>query len=125
MVDAAMGGPGGLDAAMIDAAVGWLRPLRSSAGRLLMLLLGGSLLRMLLLGGFCLLMLLHLLGFGVLLFLLLTLCVGRSNASEKQEQNSRTDKTNWFHECCLHSDDFMRPSLVTSGGVVVSGGCLR
>jgi hypothetical protein len=97
MVDAAMGGAGGLDAAMIDAAEGLLRSLRRYISRLLMLLLCG----------FLLLMLLHLLRFAVLLFLLLTLCVGRSNGSEKKEQNSRADKTNWFHECCLHYGDFI------------------
>jgi hypothetical protein len=58
-----------------------------------MLLLCGFLLLTLLLCGFRLLMLLPLLRFGLLLFLLLTLCVGRSNGSEKKEQNSRTDKT--------------------------------
>jgi hypothetical protein len=115
MVDAAIGGAGGLDAAMIDAAEALLRSLRRSISRLLMLLLCG----------FRLLMLLPLLRFALLLFLLLTLCVGRSNGSEKKEQNSRADKTNWFHECCLHYGDFTRPSLVTSGAVVVSGGCLR
>jgi hypothetical protein len=121
MVDAAMGGARGLDAAMVDAAEGLLRSLRRSISRLLMLWLGGFRLRMLLLGGFRLLMLLLLLRFGVLLFPLLTLCVGRSNSSEKKEQNSRADKNNWFHGCCLRYDDFMRPLLVTSGAVVVSG----
>jgi hypothetical protein len=55
---------------------------------------------------------------------LLMLCVGRSSGSEKKEQNSRADKTNWFHKCCLRYGDFMRPSLGTSGAVVVSGDCL-
>ncbi len=120
---------------MIGAAEALLRSLRRSISRLLMLLLCGLLLLMLLLCGLLLLMLLlcgllllmllPLLRFAVLLFLLLMLCVGRRNGSEKKEQNSRADKTNWFHECCLHYGDFMRPSLVTSGAVVVSGGCLR
>jgi hypothetical protein len=114
MVNAAIGGARGLDAAMIGAAGALLRPLRRSIGRLLTLLLCGLLL----------LMLLPLLRFAALLFLLLMLCVGRRNGSEKKEQNSRADKTNWFHECCLHYSDFMRPSLVTSGAVVVSGDCL-
>jgi hypothetical protein len=87
-----------------------------------MLLLDGFLLRMLLLGGFRLLMLLLLLRFPLLLFPLLALCVGRSKGSEKKEQNSRTDKTTWFHDCCLHYGDFVRPSVVTPGAVVVSGG---
>ena len=122
MVDAAIGGAGGLDAAMIDAAEGLLRSLRRSISLLLMLLLGGLRLLMLLVCGLLLRMLLPLLRFAVLLFLLLMLCVGGSNRSEQKEQNSRVDKTNWFHECCLHYGDFMRPSL---GAVVVSGGCLR
>jgi hypothetical protein len=123
MVDAPIGGAGGLDTAMIGTAEALLRSLRRSIRRLLMLLLCGFLL--LTLCGLPLLLLLPLLRFGVLLFPLLTLGVGRSKGSEKKEQNSRADKTNWFHECCLHCGDFMRPSLVTSGGVVVSGGCLR
>jgi peptidoglycan/LPS O-acetylase OafA/YrhL len=93
MVDAAIGGARRLDAAMIGAAGALLRSLRRSISRLLMLLLCGFLLLTLLLCGFRLLMLLPLLRFGLLLFLLLTLCVGRSNGSEKKEQNSRTDKT--------------------------------
>jgi hypothetical protein len=100
---------------MIGAAGALLRSLRRSIGRLLMLLLCGS----------RLLMLLPLLRFGVLLFLLLTLCVGRSNGSKKKEQNSRADKTNCFHRCCLRYGDFVRPSFVTPGAVVVSGGCRR
>jgi hypothetical protein len=40
---------------------------------------------------------------------LLTLSVGRSNGSEKKEQNSCDDKTNCFHRCCLHYCDFMAP----------------
>ena len=120
MVDAAIGRAGGLDVAMIGAAEALLRPLRRSISRLLTLLRCGFLLLMLLLCGLPLLFLLFLLRSGVLLFLLLTLCVGRSNGSEKKEQNCRADKTNWFHECCLHYGNFMRSSLVTSGGVVVS-----
>jgi hypothetical protein len=109
---------------MIDAAEALLRSLRRSISRLLTLLLCGFRLLTLLLCGLLLLMLLPLLRFGLLLFLLLTLCVGRNNGSEKKEQNSRADKTNWFHECCLHYGDFIRPSLITSGAVVLSGGCL-
>jgi hypothetical protein len=82
MVDAAIGGAGGLDPAMIDAAEGLLRPLRSSAGWRLMLLLCGSFLLTLLLCGLHLLMLLPLLWFYLLPFLLLTLSVGRSNGSD-------------------------------------------
>jgi hypothetical protein len=63
-------------------------------------------------------MLLPLFRFALLLFVLL-LCVRGSNGSEKKEQNSRADKSNWFHECCLRHADFMRLSLVTSGAVVV------
>jgi len=132
MVDAANGGAGGLDAAMIGAAEALLRSLRRFISRLrtlllcgfrllllcgsrLLLLCGSRLLllcgfRLLLLCGFRLLMLLPLLRFALLLFLWLALCVGRNNASEKKEKNSGTDKTNWFHECCLHYGDFMRPS---------------
>jgi hypothetical protein len=124
MVDAAIGGAGRLDAAMIDAAEALLRSLRRSISRLLMLLLCGFLLRMLLLCGFRLLMLLPLLRFAALLFLLLMLCVGRSNGPEKKEQKSSADKTNWFHGCCLRYD-FMRLLLVTSGVVVVSGRATR
>ena len=124
MVNAAIGGAAGLDAAMIGAAEALLRSLRRSISRLLMLLLRGFLLLMLLLCGLLLLMLLPLLRLAALLSLLLMLCVGRRNGSEKKEQNSRADKTNWFHECCLHYGDFMRPSLVTSGAVVVSDDCL-
>jgi hypothetical protein len=43
-VDAAVGRAAGLDAAMIDAAVALLRPLRSSTSRLLLRLLCGFLL---------------------------------------------------------------------------------
>jgi hypothetical protein len=125
MVDTAIGRAGGLDVAMIGTAEALLRSLRRSISRLLMLLLCGSLLRMLLLWGLLLLTLLLLLGFSVLLLLLLTLCVGWSNGSEKKEQDSRADKTKWFHGCCLRYDDFMRPALVTSGAVVISGGCLQ
>jgi hypothetical protein len=67
---------------MIDAAVGWLWPLRSSGGRLLMLLLCGSPMLMLRLRGLHLLMLLPLLRFNLLPFLLLTLSVGRSKGSD-------------------------------------------
>jgi fatty acid desaturase len=55
----------------------------------------------------------------------LLLCVRGSKGSEKKEQNSGADKCNWFHECCLQYGDLLRPSLVTSGAVIVSGGCLR
>jgi hypothetical protein len=52
------------------------------------------------------------------LFLLLLLWVRGSNGSEKKHQNSRADKSNWFHECCLLYGDFMRPSLVMLGAVL-------
>ena len=57
-----------------------------------------------------------------LLFMLLLLCVSWRNSSEKKKQNSRADndKSNLFHECCLHRGDFMRPSFVTSGAVIAS-----
>jgi len=48
-----------------------------------------------------------------------------SACSEKKEQNSRADKSNWFHECCLHYCAFMRPSLGESDAVVGAGGCFR
>jgi len=107
-VDAAIGRFRGLDAGMIDAAVGLLRPWRRFTSRLLMLLLCGLrlltllrlfgrrcllltllrllgcrlLLLMLLLYGLRLLMLLlPLLRFALLLFLLIPLCVARSNGS--------------------------------------------
>ena len=46
---------------------------------------------------------------GLSLLFLSLLCVRGSNGSEKKEQNSCTDKSNLFHECCLHHGDFMRP----------------
>jgi len=60
-----------------------------------------------------------------LLFMLLLLCIRGSNGSEKKEQNSRVDKSNWFHECRLPYGDFMRPSRGAPGAVIVCGGCLR
>ena len=76
MVDTAIGGAGGLDAAMIRAAVASLRGLRRPVSWRLILSLRRSLL-----------MLLPLFRFPVLFFLLVTLCVLRSDASEKKEQN--------------------------------------
>ena len=64
-------------------------------------------------------------GLRVLLVLLL-LCVRGSNGSEKKEQNSRADKSNWFHECCLHyviSCDLLASGAVISG-VVSGSGCI-
>jgi hypothetical protein len=108
-VDAAIGGAGGLDAAMIDAAVALLRSLRRFTSPLLLLygfllLMLLSLLRSALLllrclfllltllrCGFLLLMLLSLLRFALLPFLLLALCVGRSNGSEEQKQGPCAD----------------------------------
>jgi hypothetical protein len=111
-VDAAIGRAGGLDAAMIDAAVGLLRSLRRFTSPLLLrygwflLLMLLSLLRSALLlmllrrlfllltllrCGFLLLMLLPLLWSALLPFLLLALCVGRSNGSEEQKQGACAD----------------------------------
>lgn len=93
--------------------------------RLLMRLL--CRLRLLMLGvcGLLLGMLLPLCWFAVLLSLLLLLCIGRSNGSEQNEQDSHTNKTAWFHGCYLHCRDFMRLSLVMSGTVVISWRYLR
>jgi hypothetical protein len=92
VVDSAISGAVGLDAAMISAAVGLLRSLCRFISRLLMLLLCGlRLLMLLLLLRFALLLLrlltllLPLLRFALLLLLLLALCVGRSNGSDKKE----------------------------------------
>jgi len=67
-----------------------------------------SLLLLLFLFRFSLLLLLFLFGLSLLLLFrglsLFLLRVRGSNGSEKKEQNSRTDKSNWFHECCLHAD---------------------
>ena len=60
-----------------------------------------------------------------LFFMLLQLCVRGSSGSEKKEQNSRADKSNWFHECCLHYGDFLRLWLGASGPIVISGHRLR
>jgi len=91
---------------------------------LLLLLLALRLLLLLSLGlGFLLLLRLGLL----LLFLRLSLflalllqCERRSNSSEKKDQNSRADKSNWFHRYCLHDRDFLRQTLFASGAVIVS-----
>jgi Ca2+/Na+ antiporter len=63
---------------------------------------------------------------GLSLLLLVLLCVCGSYASEEKQQNSRADNSNWFHESYLHYVYFfLRPSLVTSGAVIVSGDCLQ
>ena len=113
-VDAGMGGFGGLDAAMIGAAVVLLLPRRGSTGRLLMLLLSRRGLLMLLL---CrrrllmlllplrwLLMLLPLLLFVVVPLLLTALCVGRSNGPEEQEQGPCADSQFHWHLSLLIED---------------------
>jgi hypothetical protein len=132
-VDTAIGGPAGLDAAMIDAPVALLRSWRRFTGLLLtlwlwlcgLLLLAlwlwlrgfllltlwlwlcgfllltlwlwlrGFLLLTLWLCGFLLLMLLPLLGSALLLFLLLALCVDRSNRCEEKTQSPYADSQ--FH----------------------------
>jgi hypothetical protein len=51
--------------------------------------------------------------FVLLLFrlsLLLLMCVRGSSGSEKKQQNSRADKSNWFHGSYLQYGDFMRAS---------------
>jgi len=114
MVDASIGRAVGLDAAVIDAAVGLLRfglTLRRFAS-LLMLLLRGLL--TVLLCGLPLLMLLPLLRFALLLTLLLVLCRGRNSGSEKQEQNCCADNVSSFHlsvllierECSVAAQSF-------------------
>jgi len=103
MVDAAIGGPAGLDAAMIGAAGALLRSLRRSVSWLLMLLCGlllmllCGLLLMLLALLLCglLLVLLPLFRFALVLFVLCALCVGRSNGSEEQKQGPCADSE--FH----------------------------
>jgi hypothetical protein len=113
MVDAAIGGALGLDAAVVRATRALLRSLRRSIRWRLMLLLRGfrllvllRLLLMLLLCGFRLLvllpllpllMLLPLLRFALLLTLLLVLCVGRGSGSKKREQNCCADDDSSFH----------------------------
>jgi len=91
---------------------------------LLLFLSSGLCLLLLSLGlGFLLLLRLGLL----LLFLWLSLflalllqCERRSNSSEKKDQNSRADESNWFHRYCLHDRDFMRQTLFASGAAIVS-----
>jgi hypothetical protein len=46
----------------------------------------------------------------IILFVLALLSVRGSKSSEKKEQNSRADKSNWFHECFLQYGAFMHPS---------------
>src|ERR1700683_2909067 len=52
-------------------------------------------------------------------FRLLFLRVCRSNRSKQQDQNSRANKTQCFHVCCLHHHNFRRLPLVASVAVVV------
>jgi hypothetical protein len=47
----------------------------------------------------------------ILLLVLILLSVRGSKGSEKKEQNSRGDKSNWFHERFLQYGAFMHPSL--------------
>jgi hypothetical protein len=64
--------------------------------------------------GLSLLLLLFRLGFLLLfgaLIIFVLLSVRGSKSSEKKEQNSRADKSNWFHECFLQYGVFMHPSL--------------
>jgi len=81
--------------------------------------------------GLSLLLLLFRLGllllFGALtiLFALLLLSVRGSKSSEKKEQNSRADKSNWFHEYFLQYGAFMHPSLARLARLFVSHRCLR
>ena len=50
------------------------------------------------------------------------LCVQRNNGSEKEEQSSRADKSNRFHEYCLHNNhpyrDFRRQPFIMAGASV-------
>ncbi len=46
----------------------------------------------------------------IILFVLALLSVRGSKSSEKKEQNSRADKSNWLHECFLQYGAFMHPS---------------
>jgi hypothetical protein len=112
-VDTGTGGFGGLDAAMIGAAVVLLRPRRRSTGRLRMLLLCRRGLLMLWLRLRWLLMLLALLLSVVVPLLLTALCVGRSNGSEEQEQGPCTDRQ--FHRHLrLLIEDLAGISFLTS-----------
>ena len=96
----------------------FLRSLLLLTALVLLLLLSPLLLSLALV---LLLFLLLLFRFGFLLLLrrlsLFLLCVQGSNAS-KEEQNSRTDPSNSFHDPSLHYRDFVRPSPMTPGGVV-------
>jgi len=74
--------------------------------------------------GLSLLLLLFRLGFlllfGALIILLFVLLSVRgSKSSEKKEQNSRADKSNWFHECFLQLRRFHAPFAGASGAVIV------
>ncbi len=110
---------------------------------LLLLLLGALLLLVLLSSGLLLLLLsalllLVLLSSGLLLFLLALLLLFRlsllllfrglgilsvlvvlrihgSKGSEREEQNSRTDKSSWFHECYLHHCNVVCHLLIVFG----------
>ncbi len=44
-------------------------------------------------------------------------CVRRRDGSKKKEQNSRADKSDWFHDCCLHYRNFRRYSLVAFSAI--------
>ena len=113
MVYAAIGGAIGLDAAMKDAteALWWslrrfLRRLpRLLGARLLLpillsrLLLTRRVLRLPLSFRFTLRRLFRSLG---ALFVLLLLCVRRSKGSEKKQQKSCGDESNWFHVYVSH-----------------------
>ena len=62
-------------------------------------------------------LLLLLRGLGILFVLILS--VRGDDGPEKQEQNSRADKTDWFHLCCLHHRYFARPLFVRAGAIVI------
>jgi hypothetical protein len=102
-MDAAVGGFGGLDAAMVGAAVVFLRLWRGFGRRLLMMLRRGLLMlrRSLLMLRWGLLMLAALLRSAVVVTLMRVLRVEGSSCSEKQEQGSRGDGQFLLHWCLL------------------------
>jgi hypothetical protein len=73
---------------------------------------------LLLLRSALLLLLLLFRGLGVLLVLVL-LGVRGSKHSKKKEQNSRADKSNWFHEYYLHYGDLLCVSRASSRALLL------
>jgi hypothetical protein len=56
---------------------------------------------------------------------LVLLCVRGNNGCDKKEQNSCSDKSNWFHEYASNYGDFMCPTLGARDALIASQGVER